>query len=95
MRQVAPIFNGKPTVGQHQKHIENLETNGRHGKEVDGHQLLPVIPQEGASGLRRRLVAAHHVFADAGLADVDAELEQLPVNAGCTPARILAAHPAD
>ena len=37
---------------------------------------------------------AHHVFADAGLADVDAEFEQFAVNAGCTPSGILAAHPA-
>jgi hypothetical protein len=50
---------------------------------------------EGAPGLRGRLAAAHHVFADTGLADVDAQLEQLTVNAGCTPTRILAAHPAD
>jgi hypothetical protein len=78
-------------MGQHQKHIENLETNGRH----DGHQLLQVILQESASGLRRRFVAVHHVFADAALADVDAEREQLTVNAGCTPTRILTAHAAD
>src|SRR5262244_3759703 len=30
-----------------------------------------------------------------GLADVDTELEQLTVNAGCTPTRILPTHPAD
>ena len=56
---------------------------------------LSVILQERAPGLRRRLAAAHHVFADAGLADVDAELEQLTVDAGCTPTGILPAHPAD
>ena len=71
------VDNATPVMGQHQKHIENLETKGRHGKEVDGHQLLQVILQERAPGLRRRLAAAHHVLADAGLADVDAELEQL------------------
>jgi hypothetical protein len=64
-------------------------------EEVDGDQLRDVILQKGAPGLRRRLAAAHHVFADAGLADIDAELEQLTVNAGCTPTEILAAHPAD
>src|SRR5689334_14523600 len=45
------VENATPVVGQHQKHIENLETNGRHGKEVDGHQLLQVIFEEGAPGL--------------------------------------------
>src|SRR4029077_16122029 len=45
------VDNATPVVGQTQKHIENLETNGRHGKEVDGHQLLQVIFEEGAPGL--------------------------------------------
>jgi hypothetical protein len=51
--------------------------------------------QEGAPGLRGRFAAAHHVLADAGFADVDPKFEQLPVDAGCTPTRILPAHPAD
>jgi hypothetical protein len=37
----------------------------------------------------------HRVFADAGLANVDAELEPFAVNAGSTPGGILSAHPAD
>ena len=39
--------------------------------------------------------AVHHVFAYAGLPDVDAEFEQLAVDAGCTPTGILSAHSAD
>jgi hypothetical protein len=89
------VQNAPSVMGQNQKHIENLETYGRHSEEVDRDQLLGVILQERAPGLRRRLATAHHVFADAGLADVDAQLEQLPVNPGCTPPRILPAHPAD
>src|SRR5262249_13904305 len=54
-----------------------------------------VILQEGTPSLRRRLAAAHHVFADAALPDVDAEFAQLAVNAGCTPTGILPTHPAD
>jgi len=83
------VDNATPVMGQRQKYVEDLETQGRHGKEVDGHQLLQVILQEGAPSLRRRFAAAHHVFADAGLADVDAEFEQLTVDAGCTPTGIL------
>jgi hypothetical protein len=45
--------------------------------------------------LRRRFAAAHHVFADAALTDVDAELEQLTVDPWCTPTGILSAHLAD
>ena len=89
------VQNAPPVMGQYQEHVKNLETDGGDSKEVDRDQLLDVILQERAPGLRRRLATAHHVFADAGLADVDAELEQLTVNAGCTPTRILTAHPAD
>ena len=51
--------------------------------------------QKGAPRLGRWFPMTGHVLADTGLADVDAQLEQLTVNAGCTPTRILAAHPAD
>src|SRR5258708_29483226 len=51
--------------------------------------------EEGAPGLRRRLAAAHHVFAYAALTDVDAQFEQLTVDAGRTPTGILPAHLAD
>src|ERR1700694_5908088 len=54
-----------------------------------------VIVQEGAPGLRRRIATADHVFAHAGLTDVDAELEQFTMDAGCTPSGVFAAHPAD
>src|SRR5262245_23576577 len=35
---------------------------------------------------------AHEILADAGFANIDAELEQFTVNARCSPKRILAAH---
>src|SRR5271155_5250097 len=82
-------------MGQHQKHVKDLETDGGYGEEVDGDQLIGVILQEGAPGLRRRLATAHHVFADTALPNVDAELEQFAVDAGCTPTGILLAHLAD
>jgi len=82
-------------MGQHQKHVQDLETDTGHGEEVDGDQLLSVILEKCAPGLRRRLAAAHHVFADAALTDVDAEFEQFAVDAGCTPSGILLTHLAD
>ena len=53
------------------------------------------VLEERAPGLRRGLAAAHHVLANAGLAEVDAELEQLTVDPGRTPSGVFAAHPAD
>src|SRR3984893_13204086 len=89
------VDNATPVMGQHQKHVKDLETDRGHSEEVDGDQLLGVILQEGAPGLRRRLAAAHHVFAHAALTDVDAEFEQFAMDAGRTPTGILPAHLAD
>ena len=84
--------NATPVMSQNQKHVEDLETDSGHGEEVDGDQLLGVILQECAPGLRRRFAAAHHVFVDAALRDADAEFEQFAVDARSTPAGILPAH---
>src|SRR6516164_798151 len=89
------VNNATPVMGQYQKHVKNLETDGGHSKEVDGDHLREVVPEESAPGLRRRLAAAHHVLAHTGLTDVDAEFEQFTVDAGCTPPGILPAHLAD
>src|SRR5215472_12234847 len=45
--------------------------------------------------LRRWLAAAQHILGDTAFAEVDAELEQLAVNARCTPRGILPTHLAD
>src|SRR6202008_4795702 len=63
--------------------------------EVDGDQLLGMILEKRAPRLRRRFAVAHHVFADAALTDVDAELEQLTVDPWGTPRRVLSAHLSD
>jgi hypothetical protein len=55
--------------------------------------VLGIILNEGTASLRGRFVAAQHVFADAALSDVDAQFEQLAMDAGRTPAGILTAHP--
>src|SRR6516162_8634540 len=89
------VRNATPVMGQYQKHVKYLETEGGHSEEVDGDHLREVIPEESAPGLRWRLAAAHHVFAHTGLTDVDAEFQQFTVDAGCTPPGILPAHRAD
>ena len=63
--------------------------------EVDGNQLREVVLQEGVPGLRRRPAAAHHVFTHAALPDIDAEFEQLTMDAWCAPSGIFTAHPTD
>ena len=89
------VKNTTTVMGQYQKYVKDLEADGGYREEVDGDQLLGMILQKSAPGLRRRLAAVHHVFADAALADVDAEFEQFAVDARRTPTRILPAHLAD
>src|SRR5260370_19464331 len=86
------VKHATAVMGQHQNHVRNLETDGGQGEEVDGDQMLSVILQECAPGLRRRLAAGHHVFADAALTDIDAQLEQLTVDSWSTPRGIPPAH---
>jgi hypothetical protein len=64
-----------PLMGQHQEHVQNLEADGWHGEEVDRNKLLEVVVEKSPPGLAGRLSLADHIFADASLADVNAEFE--------------------
>src|SRR5262245_20635789 len=48
--------------------------------EIGGCDLLEVVRQERAPGLRRRCVRTCHVFRDRGLRHVDAQLQELAMN---------------
>jgi len=89
------VDNAPPLMRQHEEHIQDLKPNGRHREEVNRDEVLEVILEERAPDLGGWFSAAHQVLAHAGLADVDAELEQFPVDARRAPAGILAAHVAD
>src|SRR5262245_60756794 len=54
-----------------------------------------MVTQEGAPCLGRRSTSLHHVLCDAGLSDLEAELEQLAMNARRSPQGIFRAHPLD
>ena len=82
-------------MGQYQKHIEDLETNGGNREEVNGDKLRDVVLEKGTPSLRGRPSGSPQAFTNARLADVDAELEQFSVNARCAPGRILPTHPTD
>src|ERR1700726_4313914 len=82
--------NDAPSImGQDQEDVEDLEPEGRHGKEIHGNQLGQVVVQKRAPRLRRRGPAPQHVLADAGLPDVNAQLQQFTVDARRALERIL------
>src|SRR5215472_11471106 len=82
-------------VRQHQKHVQDLEPDRRHDEEVHRNKCFQVVVEEGPPGWRRRLPVPDHVLADAGLTDVDAQLQKLAVNVRSAPEWIFAAQHAD
>jgi hypothetical protein len=79
------VHDAPPVVCQYQEDIEDMETNRRHGEEVYRYYDFDVTLEKGPPGLRRGLPSTYHVFAHAGLADVDTELEQFAVDARPAP----------
>jgi len=69
------VQNATAVMGQHQKHVKNLEADRGHGEEINGDELSDMIFEECAPRLRGRSVAAQHVFGDTALSDVDAKFE--------------------
>src|SRR4030081_2376288 len=75
--------------------IEQIEANGRNNEQVHGGDVGCVVTQEDAPALGRRSTSLAHVLRDAGLSDLEAELEQLAMDARRTPQRIFRAHLSD
>ena len=82
-------------MGQHHKDKEHPKYERRDHEEIDRDELADMIRQEGTPGLGRRGPTAYHVLSDRGFSDLDAELQQLAVDARGTPGRVGAAHLAD
>ncbi|HEY6703838.1 MAG TPA: hypothetical protein VI010_07055, partial [Xanthobacteraceae bacterium] len=60
--------------------IEQVEANGRNNEHVHGGDVRCVVTQEGAPSLGRRSTSLDHILRDAGLSDLEAELEQLAMD---------------
>jgi hypothetical protein len=75
--------------------IQKLEADGPHNEQIDSGDVRRVIAKEGFPALRRRPTSSHHVFGYRRLSDVDAELEQLAMDARRTPERVLPTDPSD
>src|SRR4249920_1806810 len=75
--------------------IEQVEANGRGNEQIHGGDVGRMATQEGAPPRGRRSASLDHILRDAGLSDLEAELEQLTMDARRSPQRIVDAHPPD
>ena len=82
-------------VTQDNQGVEKLKSCRYNNEHVDGGSVLHVIVQERAPSRGRDLGPPWKISANRGLAHLDAEFEQLAMDAGRAPKRVCQAHIAD
>src|SRR3979411_1565262 len=80
------------SVAHNDKTIQNLECDRRKDKEVDRRDAVDVIAEKRPPAVRRWPRGAAHVSRDRRLGDLEAELEQLTMNARRAPKCVRTAH---
>jgi hypothetical protein len=63
------------------EHDEDAQAGGGHGEEVDRHQVPDMVGEERPPGLRRSKATLRHEAGDGAFSDVDAELQELAMDA--------------
>jgi hypothetical protein len=81
-----------PMMGQNHQNEQHSESCSFDGKEIDGNQVLQIVIEERLPGLRRRSTLSGQESRHSSFRDVDTQLEQLPVDAGCSPKRVGRGH---
>jgi hypothetical protein len=91
-RHIEPdkLSSGQPDNDQN---VEQIEADGRNHEQIHGCDVRRMVTQEGAPTLTGRVSPPGHVLGHGRLCDRKAELEQLTMNARCTPEQIFNAHP--
>src|ERR1700682_4206286 len=82
-------------MAEDEQGVENPRPGRYDNEHVDGGGVVHVIVQERAPGRGGNLGPPWKISANRGLADLDAELEQLAVDTGRAPKRVCQAHLAD
>jgi hypothetical protein len=84
-----------PAMAHDKQSIEQPERDRRNHEKVYRGDAVSMVAKKGLPSLRRRASLAGHILGDAGLADLDAELEQFAMDPRRSPQRIGNAHLAD
>jgi len=80
---------------QNQQTIEQTKRDCRHDEQIHRRDALGMIMKERLPPLRWRASSPSHILGHARLSDIDAELEQFPMDPRRAPQRIGNAHLAD
>src|ERR1700747_3761175 len=84
-----------PVMAHDEQSIEQPKRDRRHDEEVHCGNALSMVAKERLPSLRGRAPPPRHMLGHAGLADVDAELEKLSMEARRSPQRVSDAHLAE
>ena len=79
-------------MAKNKKCVELFEGDRRDHKQINRCNPLGVIAKEGLPGLRWPIPPGHHVDRNRGLGDINAQFEQLAMDPGRSPQRVLKAH---
>jgi hypothetical protein len=82
-------------MAENKKREQLLKGNRRNHKEINRRNPLHMIAKEGLPRLQWPIAPRHHVDRNRGLGDLDAELEQLAMDLGSAPQRVLKTHSSD
>src|SRR5713101_6424046 len=82
-------------MAENKKREQLLKGNRRNHKEINRRNPLHMTTKEGLPGLQWPTPPRHHVYRNRGLGDVDAKFEQLAMDLGSAPERVLKTHSSD
>ena len=77
------------------KCVELLKGNRRNPEQINRRNPIHMVAKKGLPRLQRPISPRHHIDRDRGLSDLDAELEQLAMELGGAPERVLKTHSPD
>ena len=84
-----------PSMAKNKKCVELLKGNRRNHEQINRRNPIHLVAKKGLPRLQRPISPRHHIDRDRGLSDLDAELEQLAMELGGAPERVLKTHSPD
>jgi hypothetical protein len=89
------VDDAAAVVSEHNENEEDAEASSRYGKEVDRDQVADVVGEKRPPSLRGLGAPFGHEAGDGTLGDLDAEPQELAVDARCSPQGIRRGHRPD